>query len=184
MFDRNVAKATVTKVFNAKIREAIKLWGFDYEFKSAELSFRTSGRSAGKCEINYSRYTRMMNKCVIRINIGMMVASQEAWDHIVNETISHEIAHLADFLLGNGIGHSDSWVACHRALGGSAKQYHNLEVVTKPRRPNRQYIYSVNGSFIKLNGKQHEAAKNGRTFHAIVNGRTTKFGIQEFLLVK
>lgn len=184
MFDRDVAKAAVTKMFNAKIREAINLWGFNREFMMAELSFRTFGTAAGKCEINYRPYDRHMNKCIIRINIGMMVASQEAWDHVLNETVSHEIAHLADFLLGNGEGHTESWEQCHKLLGGSAKTHHTLKVVTKPRRPNRVYVYSVNGGFVKLTSKQHEAAKAGARFTARVNGKTTVFGIQEFLMVE
>lgn len=184
MFDRDAAKAAVTRKFNAKIREAIALWGFEKEFNMVELSFRTSGQASGKCEVNYRETDRRMNKCVIRINIGMMVASQESWDWVLNETVSHEIAHVADFLLGNGVGHTKSWEDCHRALGGNAKHFHHLKVVTKPRRPNRQYIYSVNGAFVKLNGKQHEAAKAGKRYNVRVNGVTVPFGIQEFLMVK
>ncbi|MCA1800818.1 MAG: SprT-like domain-containing protein, partial [Actinobacteria bacterium] len=64
----------------------------------------------------------------LRLNTTMIQGS--GYNHIVNDTIPHEVAHLVCFMMPHlGSGHNNGWKRVCRHLGGTGETYHKEEVV-------------------------------------------------------
>jgi predicted SprT family Zn-dependent metalloprotease len=49
-------------------------------------------------------------------------------DHATNiNTITHELAHIVDYVMRGTSDHGHRWQAIHRALGGTGEQYHQID---------------------------------------------------------
>lgn len=92
---------------------------------------------------------------IIKINFEMMILNRDNWDHILNETIPHEVAHMVEFELYNKLSHSLRWERICKSLGGNPKRCHQLKTATK------KYVYNVNGSIIELSIRYHNKIQKG-----------------------
>jgi predicted SprT family Zn-dependent metalloprotease len=99
--------------------KAAGLYGLD--FSKVEIRFDLKGRAAGMAGHRFGRF-------YLRFNHDML--SREAFDHVLNDTVPHEIAHTVcqmNPMLGRG--HDIGWKRVCRALGGSGERCHTEEVV-------------------------------------------------------
>lgn len=84
------------------------------------LRFDLTGRSAGQAIRKQGLYSMRFNKQMM-MNAG--------WDHIINDTVPHELAHVIGFFTKKDFGHGDWWRACCIALGGTGKTRHSCAVM-------------------------------------------------------
>lgn len=86
------------------------------------ISFDLRGRAAGMaCRRAGANY-------YMRFNADML--KREAFNHIINDTVPHEIGHIVCFMnprLGNN--HDAGWARVCRTLGGTGTRCHSEEVV-------------------------------------------------------
>lgn len=96
----------------------------------------------------------------MRFNRDML--TREAFEHVINDTVPHEIAHIVCFMkpeLGNN--HDRGWARVCRELGGSGDRCHDEDIVY-----GKGYTYeyvSTNGNTIRVGDKYHREIQAGQT---------------------
>jgi len=99
--------------------KAAGLYGLDMSVVA--VRFDLKGRCAGMAHHRAGRFS-------IRFNADML--TREASEHVINDTVPHEIAHIVCFMNPMlGRNHDYGWQRVCRALGGSGERCHQEEVV-------------------------------------------------------
>lgn len=133
------------------LAQAQQMYGVNLEHVGIRFDLR--GRAAGQA-------CRRGNQYYIRYNRDML--TREAFDHVYNDTVPHEIAHIVCFMkpeLGNG--HNTGWRRVCRALGGSGDTYHQEEVVYGK---GHTYEYTTDrGHKVRMGDRHHAIVQRGQT---------------------
>lgn len=138
----------------AKVQQCIErgneLYGIT--LPSLPIRFDLKGRAAGMA-------CRRGNQYWLRFNTDMM--TREAWDHIINDTVPHEVAHsFCQFQPRLGSNHDSGWARVCRALGGTGGRTHSEEVVY-----GKGYTYEYTtdrGNKVRMGDKHHAVVQAGR----------------------
>lgn len=94
---------------------------YGVSMKGVDIRFDLKGRCAGTAHRRGGHY-------FIRFNQDML--SREAFDHVLKDTVPHEIAHIVCFKSPQlGHNHDSGWARVCRALGGSGQRTHSEEVI-------------------------------------------------------
>lgn len=102
------------------------------------------------------------------INAQMMTISESNWWEILDNTISHEVAHLVDYATRGRSDHSAIWKAIHKRLGGSAERCHTMDTIKR----GGSFKYVVEGKEVTLSATQHKRVIDGTTYStSVANGR-------------
>ena len=121
-------------------------------FDHVNIRFDLKGRAAGQA-------MRVRNQYTVRFNQDML--TREAFDHMLNDTVPHEIAHIVCFMdprLGNN--HDSRWAAVCRALGGTGERCHSEEVIYGR---GRTYEYITDrGHRVRIGDRHHTYLQTGR----------------------
>ena len=90
-------------------------------FDAVGIRFDLTGRCAGMAHRRGGHY-------FMRFNRDML--TREAFDHILQDTVPHEVAHIVCFMDPRlGRNHDYGWASVCRRLGGTGARTHNEEVV-------------------------------------------------------
>lgn len=101
------------------ISKAMSLYGVD--LRSADISFDLKGRAAGMAYLKAGRIGMRFNRDML---------TREAFGHVLNNTVPHEVAHLVCFKRPDlGRNHDSGWEKICIALGGSGATRHQEDVV-------------------------------------------------------
>ena len=134
--------------------KAAGMYGLD--FSNVEIRFDLKGKCAGTASRKMGRYT-------LRFNFDML--QREAFDHVLNDTVPHEIAHLVCYMNPMlGSKHNPGWAQVCRRLGGSGARCHQEEVVYGK---GRTFEYtSTTGHVCRISETIHKRIQAGqaRTF--------------------
>lgn len=104
---------------NEVMVKARELYGLD--LSQVRISFDLKGRAAGVAGRRNMSY-------FVRFNRDML--TREAFDHVLNNTVPHEFAHIVCFMNPSlGRNHDSGWARVCAQLGGNAKRTHSEEVV-------------------------------------------------------
>lgn len=124
------------------------------DFSKVGIRFDLKGRCAGM-----AHYDRAGNH-YMRFNADML--KREAFEHLLNDTVPHEIAHIVCFMDRKlGRNHDSGWCNVCLKLGGTGQRCHTEEVVY-----GKGYTYeyiSSNGSTIRVGDKYHCDIQSGST---------------------
>lgn len=127
---------------------------------SVDVRFDLRGRVAGQAGRRLSQY-------YMRFNRDMML--NESWDHMLNDTVPHELAHIICFANGTDRAHGPAWRATCVALGGSGDRCHS-EQVTYAK--GNTYIYTTTtGHTIALSEIRHRKVQSGKVYIAAGRGK-------------
>jgi predicted SprT family Zn-dependent metalloprotease len=99
----------------SKIKELVARAEATYDIKLPllDIRFDLKGRAAGMAVQRGGQYA-------MRFNATMML--NEAWDHIINNTVPHELAHIICMYAPRyGKGHDSGWKRVCASLGGNAR---------------------------------------------------------------
>lgn len=98
----------------------------------------------------------------IRFNTDMIC--RDTFDHIYNETVPHEIAHIVCFAKpALGRNHDSGWATVCRQLGGKGQTRHNEKVVFGR---GNTYEYETNaGHRVWINERYHAYVQRGHTLN-------------------
>lgn len=131
--------------------KAQELYGVDLSRVGVRFDLR--GRAAGQA-------CRRGNEYYIRFNRDML--TREAFDHVYNDTVPHEIAHIV-CLMNPKLGrmHDAGWARVCKQLGGSGERYHEEDVVYGK---GKTYEYITDrGNKVRMGDKHHAYVQAGRT---------------------
>lgn len=94
---------------------------FGIDMSQVRILFDLKGRAAGQAMRRNGVYS-------VRFNKDML--TREAFDHVLNNTVPHEFAHILCFMdPSRGCGHDSGWANVCKQLGGNGNTRHNEEVV-------------------------------------------------------
>lgn len=115
-----------------------------------DIRFDLRGRAAGQAGRRGWNY-------FMRFNRDMMM--NESWDHLIKDTVPHELAHVICFANGSDRGHGLFWKRTCIALGGSGERCHE-EAVTYAK--GRTYVYTTStGHTVNLSETKHRRIQQG-----------------------
>ena len=145
------AQEITRKVEELKVR-ARELFGVD--LSRVQVRFDLKGRAAGMAGVRGGAM-------YLRFNTQMMV--NEAWNHIINDTVPHEVAHLVCFANPQlGRNHDTGWKRVCRMLGGNGERCHKEAVVYA--KGNTYAYVSTAGKQINVSEKMHKNILRGATY--------------------
>lgn len=133
----------------AVFAKAKELYGLD--MSQVGIHFDLKGSAAGMA-------CRRGNQYFMRFNRDML--TREAFDHVLNDTVPHEIAHQVCFMNRTlGSNHDAGWARVCRALGGTGGRTHSEEVVYGK---GHTYEYTTDrGHKVRMGDKHHATVQRG-----------------------
>lgn len=130
------------------IAKADELYGVKL---NPQIRFDLKGRAAGMAGMRGFQL-------FLRFNRDMM--GREAFTHVLNNTVPHEVAHLVCFVNPNlGKGHDAGWERVCIALGGTGVTRHSEEVVYGTGKT-YEYVTTA-GHKVRLSERKHTAVQTG-----------------------
>lgn len=131
--------------------KARELYGLD--LSNVQIRFDLKGRAAGQAYRRNFQYG-------VRFNRDML--NREAFDHVLNETVPHEVAHIVCFMNPNlGRNHDSGWARVCRSLGGTGARTHKEEFVLG-KGTTYEYI-TDRGHKVRFGDRHHNHVQNGGT---------------------
>lgn len=110
------------------------------------------GKCAGQATIRRGEYGLRFNTEAIN----------KYYDHMVNDTIPHEVAHLICFINPRlGKNHDKGWKRVCRSLGGDDARTHTMNL--SPAKKTTTHKYLVQGEVVELGPKRHAKLQKGIT---------------------
>jgi predicted SprT family Zn-dependent metalloprotease len=139
------------------VARASRTYGID--MSEVRISFDLKGRAAGKA--GGKRYGGPGNEYFVKFNRDML--TREAFDHVLNNTVPHEYAHVICFMNPSlGKGHDRGWENVCLALGGSGATRHKEAVVFGK---GTTYEYTTDrGQKVRLGDRQHRHVQGGGSY--------------------
>jgi predicted SprT family Zn-dependent metalloprotease len=131
--------------------KAKELYGLD--LSRVHVRFDLKGRSAGQA-------CRRGGMYAIRYNHDML--TREAFDHLLNATVPHEVAHIVCFMnRALGSNHDSGWERVCKALGGTGATRHKEEIVYGK---GHTYEYTTDrGHKVRMGDRHHNYIQLGRS---------------------
>lgn len=105
----------------------------------------------------------------IRLNIDLLGRSP---DHLINDTLPHEVAHIVCFKTGLGNLHCVKWVEFCKSLGGTGIHQHN-EPTVYSKGPTYEYT-TTKGLVVRINHALHTKVQSGNTYRYDTAGDINK----------
>lgn len=135
--------------------EQIKaLYGMD--LSQVQVRFDLRGGSAGKA--GGRGYRLPGSAYYVKFNRDML--TREAFEHVINDTVPHEYAHVVCFMdPSKGKNHDYGWQRVCRALGGGGARTHREDVVYG-KGVTYEYI-TDRGHKVRLSEKRHRYVQGG-----------------------
>lgn len=152
-----------TKVL-AKLESLIALAEeqFNIVVPAINVFFNLKGSAAGQAIRYHGMYS-------IRIN-SELTESDSSFDHIYNDTIAHELAHIICYAYPTlGYKHNKGWQRVCLVLGGNGKRGHSEKVVFA--RGNTYAYLSTGGTEVRVSNIIHKKIQNGKTYVCKDNSR-------------
>lgn len=149
-------KAQVIAKVKLLTEKAEKMFGI--KLPQLAVQFDLRGRAAGMAcrehcagEYYYS----------VRFNVDML--TNDAWDHVYNNTVPHELAHIVCMAYPKfGRNHDSGWKRVCAMLGGNAQRCHS-EQVTYAK--GKTYAYKATcGTVVNMSQVRHRRIQQGASF--------------------
>lgn len=124
---------------------------FNIPLPYIDLKFDLKGRSAGQAIRKGSNYS-------IRLNVDMI--NNSSFEHIIEDTLPHELAHIICMFTKSDRGHGKVWKSVCKTLGGSGERCHSEQVI--PARNTQKFKYITTcGQTITVSKNRHNKIQNG-----------------------
>ena len=139
------------EMVEARCRELLELAAvkFGRTMPYVTILFDLKGRCAGRAIRRGHNYS-------VRFNVDMMM--NDSWDHVYNNTVPHEIAHIVCFYLQIDRGHGRTWKNVCIQLGGNGERCHNEEVTYSKGRT--WYYVTKSGEVVVLSETRHRRVQS------------------------
>ena len=140
----------------AKVAALIAQYEADHpgqKVPQVDIRFDLRGRAAGMA--GHKGWTYYM-----RFNRDMMM--NQGWDHLIKDTVPHELAHIICFANGSDRAHGLFWRRTCRELGGTGERCHS-EAVTYAK--GQTYVYTTStGRTINMSAIKHRKIQQGASY--------------------
>jgi len=152
------AETRVRNAIKDCLLKAEKIYGFD---EPVEVKFRNCGRTAGWAQLKGGYYTLVFNTQML---------SDQFIDHLIGDTVPHEIAHLVCYFNPTlGKNHDRGWQRVCTRLGGNGQRCHAHSI--KKARRSRKAIYNIDGEIHEIGGTVHKKIQQGASYSMRCSGK-------------
>ena len=144
---------------------------YNVDLSALRITFDLRGRCAGMASARRDFRTGSLTEIKVRFNHDML--TRDAFTHVLENTVPHEIAHIVCFMNPNlGRGHDAGWARVCRALGGNGERHHSEDVVYGK---GNTYEYTTDaGHKVRMSQKLHNNVQQGRGYIYRSKGRVSK----------
>lgn len=121
----------------AKVAQCIALAEKTYGIKmpTVQIRFDLKGRAAGQAGMRYGAF-------FLRFNITHMSLGGQTWEHLLNDTVPHEVAHtVCQAFPKFGRNHNDGWKRVCVLLGGNGRRCYSENDAPEAMSVIRPYVY-------------------------------------------
>lgn len=157
-------QAQITAI-KAKVAECIAAAEarFGVKMPYVQIRFDLTGRAAG-----IAGYTRRMdgNYFYLRFNTKHMALGGQTWEHLLNDTVPHEVAHtVCQAFPKHGRNHDAGWKRVCIALGGNGKRCYSEDDAPEAIAAQRPYVYTTTvGRTVRVSKVIHSKIQQGRIY--------------------
>lgn len=142
---------------------------YNVTMPKVQIRFDLTGRAAGMAGMRYGNF-------YLRFNVSHMSLGGKSWDHLLNDTVPHEVAHTvcqANPMLGNN--HNDGWKRVCLALGGNGRRCYSAEDAPEAVAKQRPFTYtSTSGAAVAVSPIIHRKIQNGASYRYRGMGTVSK----------
>lgn len=141
---------------------------FGITMPSIAIRFDLRGRAAGQAGKRYGQH-------YLRFNREHIALGGQTWDHLLNDTVPHEVAHVVCYAFPQyGRAHDSGWKRVCLALGGNGKRCYSAEDAPEAAAAARPYIYITTlGHEVRVTKVVHSKIQRGATYTAKGKGQLT-----------
>ena len=135
----------------AKVAQCIKLaeQKFGITMPAVQIRFDLRGRAAGMAGCQQNRWTGASSNFYLRFNVQHMALGGQSWEHILNDTVPHEVAHtVCQAFPKFGRQHNDGWKRVCVALGGNGSRCYSAEDAPEAVAKARPFAYTTSTGHI------------------------------------
>lgn len=126
---------------------------------NVQIRFDLKGRAAGIAMVRYGQY-------ILRFNVNHIRLGGKSWEHLLNDTVPHEVAHLVCFHNPQlGRAHDYGWKRVCIALGGNGSRCYSEQDAPEAVAAQRPYVYTTTtGHKCPVSPIIHKKIQAGRTY--------------------
>lgn len=155
----------------AKVREVIALGEkkLGVTLPKIDIRFDLRGRSAGVAGYRGSNF-------YVRFNVGHLQLGGQTYEHILENTVSHEIAHsFCQAFPKFGRNHDAGWKRVCLALGGNGRRCYDEDDAPEAVAAQRPYVYiTTHGHEVRVTKVMHTKIQKGASYTAKGKGQLTR----------
>ena len=132
---------------------------FGVKMPQVQIRFDLTGRAAGMAGMRYGSF-------YLRFNIKHMQLGGKTWDHLLNDTVPHEVAHtVCQAFPKFGRNHDAGWKRVCIALGGNGSRCYSEEDAPEAVAAQRPYVYiTTNGNEVRVTKVIHSKIQKGASY--------------------
>lgn len=133
------------------------------------IRFDLKGRAAG-----IAGYKGFERAYYLRFNTQMMTSPTD-WDHLINDTVPHEVAHtVCQAFPKFGNNHNTGWKRVCMQLGGTGKRCYSTEDAPEQMARLRPFTYTTTaGHTVSVTKSIHRKIQQGQNYTARSGGQLT-----------
>lgn len=153
-----IVKSRIIAQCNAALARASLLFPNE-NFTNVEIRFDLRGAQAAQARRDWDEYS-------MRFNLDYAMAHL---DHLLADTVPHEVAHIARFKTHNDNTHGPGWKKLCLALGGTAEVTHGMPKIFSKGRT-FEYV-TTTGYTVRISEHMHNKVQRGAAYrYSVVEG--------------
>lgn len=141
---------------------------FGIKMPNVQVRFDLTGRAAGMAGMQYGMF-------YLRFNTTHMRMGGQTWEHLLNDTVPHEVAHtVCQAFPKFGRNHNDGWKRVCVALGGNGRRCYGEADAPEAIAAMRPYVYiTTNGHEVRVTKVIHSKIQTRGASYSYRNGKGT-----------
>lgn len=139
---------------------------FNITLPQIDIRFDLRGKSAGQAGCTTNRLTGQTYNMYLRFNREHMQLGGKTWEHILNDTVPHEVAHtVCQAFPKLGRNHDRGWAMVCKALGGNGLRCYSQEDAPEAVAKARPYAYTTStGHVVAVSPTIHSKIQKGAAY--------------------
>ena len=154
-----------------KVTECIRIaeQRFGITMPKVDVRFDLKGRAAGIAGWRGTNF-------YLRFNVQHMALGGQTWDHLLNDTVPHEVAHtVCQAFPQYGRNHDQGWKRVCVALGGNGRRTYSEDDAPEAVAAARPYVYiTTQGHEVRVTKVMHAKIQKGANYTARGKGQLTR----------
>lgn len=148
---------------------------FGIKMPQINIRFDLTGRAAGMAGCSQA-WGGAATGFYLRFNVQHMALGGQTWEHLLNDTVPHEVAHsVCQAFPRFGRRHDAGWRRVCLALGGNGSRCYTAEDAPEAVAAQRPFNYiTTTGAQVAVSPTIHRKIQGGKVYRARQGGQLTR----------